>query len=477
MGERRGARALYPRLPKHAGVPVPKSGRSGMAHCAPLAADGRGPTRAAPRLRRSELSRRDPRGSLSSVPMPSSSSLAASLSVSELYLVALLIVFSLPYLVWRLGRTDYFAPLVVVQIVGGILLGPGVLGAAFPAFYGTVFAPPVIAALNAVAMWAVMLFVFIAGVELDLGEAWKHRRESGLTAALALGVPLAFGSGAAALLLGFPGWVGAAAAPWQFVTGVGMACAVTALPILILFMERLEILRVPLGQRILRYASVDDIAIWAVLALVLADWQRVGRQLGFLLAFVLVGAGFRALMRRVPEADRWALALVWLLACAFGADWSGLHYMVGAFLAGAGLDARWFDRARMDALRGHVLLALMPVFFLSTGLRTNWQVGGVAVFVGAALLLAASVAGKLIGVRIAGRLLGWAPGESALIGWLLQTKALIMIIFANVLLDKRLITDATFTALLLMALGSTMLTVPRVTPLLARWRAAHSASG
>jgi hypothetical protein len=72
--------------------------------------------------------------------------------------------------------------------------------------------------------------------------------------------------------------------------------------------------------------------------------------------------------------------------------------MIGAFLAGAVLDAHWFDQRRMDLLRDHVLLVLMPVFFLSTGLRTQWGVGGAMVFVAAALLLVASVAGKLIGV-------------------------------------------------------------------------------
>jgi hypothetical protein len=86
----------------------------------------------------------------------------------------------------------------------------------------------------------------------------------------------------------------------------------------------------------------------------------------------------------------------------------------------------------MDLMRHHVLLAIMPVFFLSTGLRTNWEVGGVS--------------------------------------WLLQTKALIMIIFVNILLDKQIITGATFTALLLMALGSTMLTTPVVYPKLQNYR-------
>lgn len=393
-----------------------------------------------------------------------------SMSTTEIYLIALLLIFSVPYLIWRLGRTDYFAPLVVVQIITGILLGPGVLGAAFPEYYQFVFNPTVIDGLNGVAWWAVMVFVWLAGIELDLHQAWQHRKESGITASLALGVPLAFGSVVAIGMLMYPGWVGPNGQPWQFVLGIGMACAVTALPILILLMEKVEILRQPIGQRILRYASIDDIAIWGVLALILMDWTRVGKQVGFLLAFLVVGYAFRKLMVRIPERDRWYCGLIWLAACGLGADWSGLHYMVGAFLAGVSMDSQWFKQADMDSLRGNVLLVLMPVFFLSTGLRTNWEVGGTAVFIAAAVLLFASVTGKLIGTNIAGRILKWQPGEASLIGWLLQTKALIMIIFANVLLDKQVITNETFTALLLMAVASTMLTVPVVTPKLTRMK-------
>jgi len=144
--------------------------------------------------------------------------------------------------------------------------------------------------------------------------------------------------------------------------------------------------------------------------------------------------------------------------------------MVGAFLAGAIMDTEWFDQERMDLLRHHVLLVVMPVFFLSTGLRTNWTLGGEAVFVAAGILLVAAVGGKLLGAHLAGRLLNWAPGEASIIGWLLQTKALIMIIFANILLDKQVISSEAFTALLLMAVASTMLTVPVVAPKLQRLR-------
>jgi len=380
------------------------------------------------------------------------------------------IIFTVPYLIWRFLRTDYYAPLVVVQILAGMLLGPGILGKFFPAYYAYVFRPAVIAPLNGIAWWAVMLFVCIAGIELDLKKVWRHRSESVTAAALALGMPLLFGSLAALGLLRYAGWTGAHASAWQFVLGIGMACAVTALPVLVLLMEKLEILRQPLGQRLLRYASLDDIAIWGVLAIILMDWSRVGRQAGFLLVFAAASVLFRRLMRALDGRDRWYAALIWVLLCGWAADWSGLHFMVGAFLSGAVMDAAWFEQVEMDRFRHYVLLGFMPVFFLSTGLRTHWDLGGSAVLLAAGVLTLAAVGGKLIGTTIAGRILGWERGEAAIVGWLLQTKGLIMIIFVNVLLDKDLISGESFTALLLMAVVSTMLTVPMVSGRLRRAR-------
>ena len=177
------------------------------------------------------------------------------MSTTEVFLLAMLLIFVVPFAIWRLGRTEYYAPLVVVQILCGILLGPGVLGAAFPDYYAFVFDKPVIAALNGIAWWAVMLFVWVAGVELDLGAAWQRRRETGVTAGLALGMPLLFGAAAALVLLGFgSGWIGAGGSPglnpsscairymtrrlpwartrttWRRVVGTATSCARIATP-------------------------------------------------------------------------------------------------------------------------------------------------------------------------------------------------------------------------------------------------------
>jgi Kef-type K+ transport system membrane component KefB len=272
----------------------------------------------------------------------------------------------------------------------------------------------------------------------------------------------------AAMLTGDARWIGPAAAEWQFIAGVGMACAVTALPVLIMLLEKLSILRAPIGQRLLRYASLDDIAIWVVLALILVDLERIGLQCAFLAAFGICGFGFRKLMPRLNAADRWYVSVIWLVLSACAAEWLGLHFMIGAFLAGAVTDAKWLDENRTNELRYGVLLLLMPVYFLVTGLRTDWGIDSATVFLVAGALLAAAVLGKLLGVWLAGCILKWPAGEASLFGWILQTKGLIMIVFTSVLLDKRIISQETFTALLMMALVSTILTVPMATPKLQR---------
>lgn len=378
------------------------------------------------------------------------------------FLLAMLLIVTIPYLLWRVGRTERFAPLVVVQILTGIALGPGVMGDLYPIYYKTIFTGPVIQLLNGIAWWAVMLFVMLAGIELDLRAAWKDRAESFTVAGLAMIMPLFLGAGAATFLLHQGSWIGPKARDWQFVLGLAMACAVTALPILVIFLEKLGVLRSPLGQRVLRYASIDDLAIWLILAIILMDWSRLLHQAAFILGFMVAGFTIRWIMRRLPASDRWPVSLIWLVLCAYGADAAGLHFMVGAFLSGVVLDRAWFGNDALDRFRHHVLFALMPVFFLSTGLRTDWGVGGLEVMTAAGLLLLAAVAGKILGVMIAGEWFRWPRGESWVIGWLLQTKALIMIIFANILLDYQLILPGTFTALLLMAVMSTMLTIPMV---------------
>ena len=111
----------------------------------------------------------------------------------------------------------------------------------------------------------------------------------------------------------------------------------------------------------MRYASVDDLAMCGVLALILMEWERVGRHGAFLLIFPVACFAFRKLMVWLSARDRWYIGLIWLAVCAFVADWADLHFMVGAFLAAAVMDSEWFDQKQMDMLRHNVLMIMMPV--------------------------------------------------------------------------------------------------------------------
>jgi Kef-type K+ transport system membrane component KefB len=165
-------------------------------------------------------------------------------TTTEKMLLALIVVLAVPWLIWRLGRTDRWAPLVVVQILTGIALGPRPAWGGLSRGLPESLPPEVTLMLGGIATWGVILFVWIAGLELDLPQAWANRRDSVVTASFALFTPIAFRRRSRHWLADAhsQGWMGPRRAAWQFVAGIGMACAVTALPILILLMEKIEIL-------------------------------------------------------------------------------------------------------------------------------------------------------------------------------------------------------------------------------------------
>lgn len=383
-------------------------------------------------------------------------------SVTENYLLILLGIFTLPYLAWRLGRTDKYAPLVVVQIVMGIIFGPGIFGRYFPDTYAHIFSTDTVRMMSGVATWAVVLFVSTAGLEINLRSARDNFKETATTASFALFTPLVIGLPLVIFLSFNNRWIGETAEQWQFSLATGMALSVTALPILILLLEKMHILKHDIGIRCMRYASFDDVAIWTVFAIIMLEWHRVARQGVFLLIYVLVALLIRKYSHRLPQQDRMPMFLAWVVLCALVADWSGLHYIVGGFLAGLVVDEEWIGEEVLTQFRKYILMLIMPVFFLSTGLRTDWELGNPIVIALAVILFAVQAFGKITGIRLAALVNGWSKSEATTIGWLLQTKALIEIIFCTIMLDKGIISGQMFTALLFMAIFSTIATTPIV---------------
>jgi len=94
----------------------------------------------------------------------------------------------------------------------------------------------------------------------------------------------------------------------------------------------------------------------------------------------LAAYGLNALVKTLKnKQDIWYITIVWTIAVALAADWSGLHYIVGGFMAGAVMKKEWFEEKQLEVFKNTVLILMMPTYFLLTGLRTSWEVSGIAV--------------------------------------------------------------------------------------------------
>ena len=168
-----------------------------------------------------------------------------AMSTTEIFLIAMAIIFTLPYLVWRLSDIDYYAPLVWFRS----LRHPARAGGS-----RQVFSRLLHVRVHRTGHPVAERHRLVGGhgVRVDRrhrtrpAQAWKHRRETASPPAWRLACRSCSAPRGDGMLAYPAGSV--RRRNWQFIIGVGMACAVTALPILILLMEKLEVLRQPIGS-------------------------------------------------------------------------------------------------------------------------------------------------------------------------------------------------------------------------------------
>ena len=142
------------------------------------------------------------------------------------------ILVAMPYLFWRLPVVRLLLPLVVVQILMGIALGPSLLGRIFPASAG-LLEQPALATLSGLAWLAVVLFAFLTGLHFDIAETAGRKRAFLLISLSSIAVPAGLGLVAGMTLSSLaPDLAGPAAGPVLFACAVAVATAVTALPVL-----------------------------------------------------------------------------------------------------------------------------------------------------------------------------------------------------------------------------------------------------
>ncbi len=384
-------------------------------------------------------------------------------------------------------------PGVVGEIAAGLILGPSVLGQF--AFISDLFhpsiphVPPELAEqvfhwiFTSLSQLGLIFLLFLIGLEFDFGHLrWNGSAALGISLA-GMALPFLLGVGLAWLLHGQPelGLPPQGSSPpfLSFALFLGTALSITALPILGRIMMELNITRTRVGVITITSGAVDDAMGWillaAVAAVVRAQFEpgnillMIGATVGFALVMVLVGRPLlRRLLRRVLQADGslgvnpLAVRLVVILLCAIATSLIGIFAIFGAFFLGAVLSGEHaFRQAVTQRLRDFVTAFFLPIFFTYTGLRTDihsLESGHLWLMCG--LVLLAAVVGKFGGCALAARLSGFSPRESAIIGVMMNTRALMELIVINVGYDLGVLPRSVFCMLVLMALITTVMTTP-----------------
>lgn len=363
-------------------------------------------------------------------------------------------------------------PVVIGQILGGIALGPTLLGQ-LPGdpttFLFPVEARPFLSVLSQV---AIVLFLFVAGYEIDF-RAFRAGRTAVSVALAALLVPMGLTLATVSLWGGvFSAVDPAHAGRSAFAMFLAVAVSITALPVLAAIVRE-RAAGTEAGTVAIAAAGLMDVAAWLVLAAVLGDSGHVTRRPWVVTLALLVG--FTAfLFGCVRPALRWWLArpatvlsspvpvaLVLALGSAWVTESLGLHAVFGGFLAGMAMPRREGapDADVLGPMEQNANL-LLPLFFVTTGLSVDLATVGADGLTLLGLLLLVAVAGKIVPTYGATRLHGMEPRQSALVAVMVNTRGLTELIVLEVGRSAGLIGQKLYTILVLVALFTTVMTGP-----------------
>ncbi|HEV8379655.1 MAG TPA: cation:proton antiporter [Tepidisphaeraceae bacterium] len=364
-------------------------------------------------------------------------------------------------------------PPVIGEVVGGILLGPSLLGRVAPEAYLYILPPTVAPFLGIVAQLGVLFYMFLVGLELN-PELLRGRIHATVATSHA-SIVLPFLLGAALALYLYPRFSTNNVPFTNFALFLGLAMSITAFPVLARILSDRGITRTELGAIALTCAAVDDVTAWCLLAFVAGVVQR-GAENPLLVAALTLGfIGFMfaavrpiaaRLAKRFRDRDRTqrgiALALVSMLLAALTTEAIGIHAIFGAFLFGAVIPHESKLAGELKAsLENLVTILLLPAFFAFTGMRTEiGLVSGIHEWLICGLIIVVATTGKFGGAFLAARATGLDWRRAAGLGALMNTRGLMELIVLNVGLELGVLSPTLFTMMVLMALATTIATTP-----------------
>ena len=373
------------------------------------------------------------------------------------------------------GARKFKQPAVVGEILAGIILGPTILGLLSPESFQWLF--PLGAssiALDGFVQVAVVMLLFIAGLEVDLHIVWQQGKQAIFTSSFGLIVPFLFGFAFPYL---FPDFFGYAdeGKRLAFALFMGTSMAITALPVIARILMDLNIFKTRMGMLIISSAMINDLIGWLIFSVVLAMighghqnisiWYTIMLTLGFTVLMLTLGRGI--INRTLPWVNKrlaWpggllSLSLAFCFIAAAFTEYIGIHAIFGAFILGVALgDSEHMSERAKEIIHQFINNIFAPLFFVAIGLKVNFAEN--FDFWLTLVILIIAFTGKIIGSGLGSRLGGFTWNESLAAGFGMNARGAMEIILGLIALENGLINEKVFVSLVIMALITSMTSGP-----------------
>lgn len=402
-----------------------------------------------------------------------------------LFLVQVGLVLAIPLCMAKLLERLALSPL-VVELLCGVILGPSVFGMAAPALFLRVFpaAGRATEAREAVTELGLLLFVFMAGLEVQAGHLQRHAKAIAWTSLLGIAIPFALGLAA---VLGWPSLWGSIQPRHSLMllaAFIATSLSISALPVIARILMELNLVKTEIGSIIITSATVNDLVGWGLFAVVLSNFGEEGQHgrnlsVSLLMALIVFAILLNLSNARIQRAVGWLnlpkdtlqlkLTFLVLIAAAIFSQAVGTHATLGAFLAGVALgripDAHKLAHKSFYQTTTSIFATL---YFVSIGLKANFIASFDWLLVAFVLLVAC--AGKIGGVFLGARIGGRRPREAMIVALGMNARGAMGIVLTTVALEYGLIGQRIFVALIVMALATSLLSATGIKHLLGRGR-------
>ena len=364
---------------------------------------------------------------------------------------------------------------VVSEMIAGVLMGPSLMGWLFPEFSAYLFPAESKAILFSVAQLGLVLYMFLIGVEFDVELIRKRLKSAASISIAGILAPFVLGGVLAYFIAHDPALFAAKTSSLEAVLFMGAAMSITAFPMLARIIFEQGLSKTSIGTLALAAGSLDDVAAWCILAVVLASFQgnygialmAIGGGLAFaIVALTVVRKFMQPLGNRVQTAgvmnpDILVFTLMLVMLGAWFTDFIQIYAVFGAFIMGIAMPRGKFAEELHRLMYPLTVALLLPVFFVYSGLNTKIGLVNTPYLWGlTALVLLVAIIGKGVACYFAARFNGETHKESMAIGTLMNARGLMELIILNIGLQRGIIEPALFTIMVLMAVVTTLMATP-----------------